>query len=75
MEPAADSMGEIVIEGKTIRFAGFHTSADARTYRDQFESKYYALVLGDFDNPLGRFWVCTLGDAVRLEGAGYCLIG
>ena len=75
MEPTADRMGEIVIEGRSIRFAGFHSSTEARTYRDQFESKYYALVLGDFDNPLGRFWVCTLGDAERLEGAGYLMIG
>ena len=69
-----DRTGEIMIEGHTISFTGFTSLGDARAYRHQLTSKYFALVLGDFDNPLGRFWVCTLGDAVRLEGAGYHLI-
>jgi hypothetical protein len=66
--------GEIAVDGKAIAFTAFSSLNDARAYRESQSTIYFGLVLGDLKHPKGRYWVCGLGDAVRLDGAGYRLI-
>ena len=65
---------EIIVDGKAIAFTALSSLNDARAYRESKSTIYFGLVLGDLNHPKGRYWVCGLGDAVRLEGAGYRLI-
>lgn len=65
---------EIIVDRKAIAFTAFSSLNEARAYRESQSTIYFGLVLGDLNHPEGRYWVCGLGDAVRLDGAGYRLI-
>ena len=74
MKAQKETMNKIVIDGKKIYLSKYHKVENALSSLTQYR-KPARVVMGDYDDPWGGFWVCRPSDATRLERAGYEIIG
>jgi hypothetical protein len=74
MKAQRETMNKIIIDGKKIYLSKYHKVENALSSLSQYQ-KPARVVMGDYDDPWGGFWVCRPSDAARLERAGYEIIG
>ena len=73
MKETRESMNKITANGRTIYVSKYNSLENALSSLEHLTRPAW-VVMGDYDDPWGGFWVCRPADAARLERAGYGLL-